>query len=66
MQELSNEKEELSIEKLRTFKGFEKVTEEEGNRIIEMIKEFTMIIYECFMNRVKKRKKNHENGSREQ
>ena len=62
MQELSNDNsEELNIEKLRTFKGFEKVTEEEGNKIIESIKEFTMIVYECFMNTVKRKKKNHEN-----
>ena len=35
---------ELTIEKLRTYKGFETITDEEANKVIETILEFVEIV----------------------
>lgn len=39
---------DLTIEKLRTFKGFENVSDEEGENIIRTIKDYTIVAYHVF------------------
>jgi uncharacterized protein YfbU (UPF0304 family) len=38
----------LSIEKLRSFKGFEKTPEKEAQQIINTLKELSHILYETY------------------
>lgn len=45
----------LTIEKLKTFKGFESVSEDEAAKIIYSIKEFSIIAYHYYLD-IKKRK----------
>ena len=44
--------EDLTIEKLRTFEGFETVSEAEAENIIRTIKQFTIIAYDCFQKKI--------------
>ncbi len=43
-------KEDLTVEKLRTFKGFEKVSDEEAEQIIHSVKELSVIICQHYLN----------------
>ena len=38
----------LTVEKLRTFEGFEDLSESEGDEVIKSIDKLSMIMYECF------------------
>ena len=44
---------DLTIEKLREFKGFESVTEEEAELIIDTTKELCFLMYNAFQNSIK-------------
>ena len=48
--EESNPQSELSFEKLRTYKGFENVTEEEAQIQIEIIRKLARILHYMYMN----------------
>lgn len=48
--EESNPQSELSFEKLRTYEGFENVTEEEAQIQIEIIKKLARILHYMYMN----------------
>lgn len=39
----------LTPEKLRTYKGFEKVSETEAENIIYSIKEFSIVLYQYYL-----------------
>jgi len=43
-----NQLQDLTIEKLRTFAGFENTSNEEAENIIQTIKQFTIIAYNCY------------------
>lgn len=44
-------REELTVEKLRTFKEFENVSEEEAEKIIHSVKELSVILYQHYLNK---------------
>lgn len=41
----------LTIEKLREFKGFESVSDDEAERIIYSVKELSIILYHHYLNK---------------
>jgi hypothetical protein len=45
----------LTVEKLRKFKGFEKVKEDEAEEVIETLKELALITYQLYHQPNKKR-----------
>ncbi len=44
------DKSELTIEKLRTYSGFENVSEEEAKEHIELIKTFARVLFDVYQN----------------
>lgn len=45
--------EELTIEKLRTFSGYENISDEEALEELKMLDLFAEMAYECFCNEMK-------------
>jgi len=39
---------QMSLEKLRSFKGLENLSDEEANQIIEQLEKFSVIAFELF------------------
>jgi len=48
--------EDLTIEKLRTFSGFENTNNEEAENIIQTIKQFTIIAYNSYRKKIEQEK----------
>lgn len=46
--EIEQQKNELTIEKLRKYEGFENIDEEEGKEHIKLIKTFARILYDIY------------------
>jgi len=44
----------LTVEKLRTFEGFEDIGDSEGEEIIKSLDVFSSIVYDCFKNNLLK------------
>jgi hypothetical protein len=51
-----NKPEDLTIEKLRTFAGFENTNNGEAENIIQTIKQFTIIAYNCYRKNIEQEK----------
>ncbi len=47
-------KEELSIDKLREFKGFENINDEEASELVYSLKTFSIILFNSFEEQLKK------------
>lgn len=45
---LKKRKDDLTIEELRNFPGFENMSEEELNQRVESLKEFSLLLYKAF------------------
>lgn len=45
----TKKKEDLNIEKVKSFKGFENISDKEASTIAETIKEFCLLSYECYL-----------------
>ena len=50
-----NQQEDLTIEKLRTFSGFENTS-----NIIQTIKQFTIIAYNCYRKNIEQQQMNYK------
>jgi hypothetical protein len=48
VKEFKLEDESLTVEKLRTFKGFENISNKEAIELIQTYKRFSYLIIECF------------------
>ena len=46
--EIEQQKNELTIEKLRTYEGYENIDEEEGKEHIKLIKTFARVLYDIY------------------
>jgi hypothetical protein len=51
-----NQLQDLTIEKLRTFVGFESTSDEEAENIIQTIKQFTIIAYNSYRKNIEQEK----------
>jgi hypothetical protein len=54
-----NSKSELTVEKLKTYKGFENITEAEAEIHIIAIKKLARVLYGVYLNEQKERSKNN-------
>ena len=50
----NNEKERLTIEKLRKFEGFESISDSEAEGFIRSYGTFSLIAYNCFQKQIVK------------
>ncbi len=46
--EIEQQKNELTIEKLRNYEGYENIDEEEGKEHIKLIKTFARVLYDIY------------------
>ena len=46
--EIEQQKNELTIEKLRKYEGYENIDEEEGKEHIKLIKTFARVLYDIY------------------
>jgi|GEM_PF-5202163 len=46
--EIEQQKNELTIEKLRNYEGYEDIDEEEGKEHIKLIKTFARVLYDIY------------------